>query len=360
MIIDSKIFINQKTLNDDLNEIINFPLPYEEFENSTFLITGAAGFLPAYIVESLLYLNKKKNLNIKILALVRSLSKAKLRFKEHENDENLVLINQDVSEHPFPKFSNVDFIVHAASQASPIFYKTDPVGTLKANTLGTINLLELAKEHKTKDFLYFSSGEIYGQQPEELIPIKENTFGRVDTTSVRSCYAESKRMGETACVSYSFQYGLSTKIVRPFHTYGPGMSLSDGRVFSDFVSNIVHNQDIVLKSDGSAIRPYCYISDAIVAFFTVILKGKSGEAYNVGNPYAEVSVLELAQRLINLYPEKNLKLKQENRTKNDPYVQSPIQRNCPDISKIAELGWMPRYSIEGGFKKTIESYHENQ
>ena len=348
--------LNPYILENDLVEISGADLPFHVLKDSTVLISGAAGFLPAYMVETFLYLNEKKFLNISVIGMVRNLTKARARFKKHESNNLLSLVEHDVSESAYPTFEKIDYIIHAASQASPVFYKTDPVGTLKANSLGTINLLELARIHKVKDFLFFSSGEIYGQVAADQIPIREETFGLVNPVDFRSCYAESKRLGETACVSYSTQYAFSTKIVRPFHTYGPGMSLTDGRVFSDFVSNIVNNQNIVLKSDGKAIRPYCYLSDAIIGFFTILLKGKSGEAYNIGNPEAEVSVRELAERLLTLYPEKNLRLDHQTRDKNDPYVESPIQRNCPDITKARALGWTPKHSIESGFKKTIENF----
>jgi UDP-glucuronate decarboxylase len=343
-------------IQEDLRTIYNSDIGWSKFFNSTILITGANGFLPAYLVESLLYLNfiNPEN-NVKVICLVRSIENAESRFIDYKGCTNLEFIVQDVSD-SIKLTKKVDYIIHAASQASPKFYGIDPVGTLKANVLGTMNLLDLARENKVKSFLYFSSGEVYGELDSEQIPIRENTFGYINPTNVRSCYAESKRMGENICVSYHHQYGVSAKIVRPFHTYGPKMKLDDGRVYADFVSDILNEQDICMHSDGTATRAFCYLTDATIGFFKILLDGKNGEAYNMGNPNEEYSILELAAILVNLYPEKRLKvIKQLNKEDNN-YLKSSLKRNSPNISKIRELNWCPLVSIEEGFKRTIESY----
>lgn len=343
-------------IKEDLEVIYKSEIDWSKFHNTTILITGANGFLPAYIVESLLYLNviDSKN-NVKVIALVRSLENAKIRFEEYLDDINLEFLEQDVAE-PINIESNVDYIIHAASQASPKFYGTDPVGTLKANVLGTINLLDFARQKNIKSFLFFSSGEVYGELKPDQIPIDENTFGYLNPINVRTCYAESKRMGENICASYFHQYNIPTKIIRPFHTYGPKMKLDDGRVYADFVSNILNNMDISMNSDGSASRAFCYLTDATVGFLMVLLEGDSGEAYNVGNSNEEYSILNLAEILINFYPKKNLKVIRKFSGNNINYLKSPLTRNSPNTSKIKKLGWSPIVSVEEGFKRTIESY----
>lgn len=344
-----------KVVTEDLEYIINSNLPWEYFEGKTVLISGANGFLPAYMVETLLYLNEKKFKNkIKVIGIVRNKKKALRRFSKYKNRNDLQLIVQDVCK-PVLIEGAIGYIIHAASQASPKYYGKDPVGTLSPNVFGTYNLLELAREKKVKSFLFFSSGEVYGQVSDKDIPIKEDIYGYVDPADVRSCYAESKRMGETMCVCWFHQYGVPTKIIRPFHTYGPGMRLDDGRVFADFVSDIVHNRNIVMKSDGSAIRAFCYIPDATVGFFTVLLKGKNGEAYNVGDNRGEISILNLANLLVGLFPEKKLRVEKKEITE-EGYIRSKITRNSPDISKIAELGWVPKHSLEQGFIRTVRSF----
>jgi nucleoside-diphosphate-sugar epimerase len=355
--------MNSEILKQDWQEILSCGLEFKKMRNKKILISGANGFLPAYLINFLLFLSRAQNLNLKIIGFVRNLDKANTRFglSQTVQHADLILLQQDISqpisEENLKQLAGpIDYIIHAASQASPKYYGVDPVGTLSANTLGTYYLLELAREKKPECFLFFSSGEVYGQVPDDLIPIKETSFGYIDCMNVRSCYGESKRLAETMCVSYFHQYGVKAKVVRPFHTYGPGMSLDDGRVFCDFVSDILNNRDIVMKSEGHMIRSYCYLSDATEGFLTVILKGLPAEVYNVGNPNAEVSVLELAQRLVQLFPDKKLKINKINRQQQENYLQSPILRNTPDIEKINKLGWQPRHSIESGFKRTIESF----
>lgn len=342
-------------IKEDIDAIIKNFNEWDRFKNKTVLISGANGFLPAYLVET--FLNLNINYNTKVIALVRNKEKAEKRFAQYSNNSQLKIIINDVS-NDFSIEDKIDFIIHAASQASPKYYGIDPVGTLNANVLGTINLIKLAKKNNVESFLYFSSGEVYGEVKEEDIPIKEETFGYLNCANVRACYGESKRMGENICVSYHAQYGVNAKIVRPFHTYGPGMALDDGRVFADFVANIVKKQDIILNSDGSAIRPFCYLSDATLGFLTVLINGQNGQAYNVGNPFEEYSILELANILVELYPEFNLKVVLNKPKENNSYLKSPIKRNSPDISKISQLNWQPKISVKEGFKRTITSFLE--
>jgi len=308
------------------------------------------------MVETLLYLNNTiTNFNVTVLALVRSIIKAENRFSDYLDDPHLVFIEQDVSSTICIE-RDVHFIVHAASQASPKYYGTDPVGTLSPNVLGTINLMKLAVEKKIASFLYFSSGEVYGEVENSKMPVSEKEYGYLDPTIVRSCYGESKRMGENICVSYHHQYGVSVKIVRPFHTYGPKMMLDDGRVYADFVADILANQDIIMKSDGKAIRTFCYLADATAGFFTILLNGESGQAYNIANPAEEYSIADLAQKIAELDKKLNLKVIQAVSNDDDSYLKSSISRNAANIDKAKQAGWTPRINVEEGFRRTIESY----
>ena len=349
--------IKNLIIKNDLIEIYNCNIiDWKKFKDKTILISGANGFLPAYVVKSLLFLNEiNKDYNVNVIGLVRNKKKAEVKFIEYLNNKNFILIEQDVCNEINIK-EKIDFIIHAASQASPKFYGIDPVGTLKANVVGTINLLELARKNNIESFLYFSSGEVYGILPEDKIPIKEDSYGYVNPCDVRSCYAEGKRMGENICVSYYHQYKIPIKIVRPFHTYGPGMQLDDGRVYADFVKNILQNAPIQLQSDGSAIRAFCYLTDATIGFIKVLLDGINGEAYNVGNPEGEKSILELAKILVNLPLNKNTEIKYLSTKNDNNYMKSPINRNSPNIDKMKDLGWNPKINVQEGFTRTIESY----
>ena len=341
---------------EDLAEIVSC-LDCSRLHGRAILISGASGFLPAYMVESLLYFNETRNGDCRVIGIVRDLAKAKERFRAYSGRPDLVLLQADVSR-PFEISERCDLIIHAASPASPKFFGTDPVGIMRANILGTHQLLELARTWGSEGFLLFSSGEVYGQVRPDQIPSKETDYGQIDILNPRSCYAESKRASETLAVSYLRQFGVPCRIVRPFHTYGPGMALDDGRVFADFVRDIVTRRNLVLRSDGKAVRAFCYLADAVRGFFTVLTRGESGQAYNVGNPAGALRIAELAELLVSLFPELGLKVERAEHPAAG-YLPSQISVNIPDISRLAALGWQPRYSPEDGFTRTIRSFSDH-
>lgn len=347
---------NVDTIRRDLSCIAALPLDWEKFNDSNILVTGASGFIGFYLSTFFLLLNDWGLAeNISVYCLVRNLEFAKIRFGNRLTDKNLVLINADLSQPseglPAVEF---DYIFHAASQASPKFYKIDPVGTAMPNIIGTYNLLELfRRSSRHKRFCFISSSEIYGNNIDSS-NLTESHYGSIDPLDPRSCYAESKKCAEMMCKSWSTQFDIETIIVRPFHTYGPGLKRNDGRVFADFAYNIYDNKDIVLNSDGSAIRSYCYISDLIAGIFYTIFNGAASLAYNIANPNATMSVLELAKLLISMYPEKSLNVRY-NSNSNSNYLQSAHSILTPDITKISELGWRPCVSPKEGFARFIAS-----
>lgn len=344
--------INRQIVSEDFERII-CGSALSRLQNQTILVTGANGFLPSYMVETILHLNDNYKTNCTVLALVRNLSKAKTRFSKYLGRSDLQFIESDVVD--FKKTSiPVHYIIHAASLASPKHYGVDPVGVMKANLLGTQVLLEYARNSGIKSFLFFSSGEVYGQVVSEQVPTSEDQYGYVDILNIRSCYAESKRAAETLGICYSHQYNVPFKIVRPFHTYGPGMALDDGRVFSDFVADVVYKRDITVKGDGSAVRAFCYISDAVEAFFKVLLVGVPRKAYNVGNPAGAMSILELADLLVSITPKLGLKVRFAERLESANYLTSPINKNIPNISEIVKLNWSPRFIPLDGFSRTLK------
>lgn len=341
-----------KIVEDDLQKICRSDLPWEHLQGKTVLVSGANGLLPAYMVETLLYLKK----GVRVIAVVRDAEKAALRFKDHLDDENLAMIVQDVCD-PIQVDGPVHYIAHAASQASPKYYRRDPIGTMLPNMMGTRNLLELAKEKRVDKFLFFSTSEVYGEAGRNAPAISENDFGSVDPLHYRSCYSESKRAGEALCAAYFHQHDVPAVIVRPFHTYGPMLASDDGRVFADFVFDVLSGRDITVNGNGAAVRAFCYISDATAGFFTALLKGRPGEAYNVANPGAEVSILQLAEKLARLVPGKKTKVCTQEPDIRD-HVEGGGDRWSPNIEKMNGLGWFPSVSIEEGFKRTLLSYED--
>jgi len=343
-------------IKEDLKSIITEKLSWDKFKNKVILITGGNGFLASYIIKSLLSANIYYKLNLKIICLVRNKTSKLNRLKSIKNSKSLTIFYHNL-DRPLPKdLPNSDFIIHSASQASPKYYHTDPVGTLLPNSIGTFYLLEYAVKCKSEKFLFFSSGEVYGVPLDKNKKIKEDNYGYLDSTNLRSCYAESKRIGETMCVAYSKQFNLNVNIVRPFHTYGPGLNLDDGRVFADFVADVVSKRKIIVKGNGLEKRCFCYLSDATVGFLRILLNGADREAYNLGNPSCEISIKNLAKLISNLFPHRNIKIKFERPSIKKNYLKSPVVKVLPSIEKIKKLGWFPKTSLKEGFIKTINSF----
>lgn len=331
---------------------------WDWLKNQSVLITGAYGMLASYLTFLFIYLNERvSDMNLQIYAQGRNPDKMIQRFSEYTNKDYFHIVSDDICGE-LTISAEINYIVHAASLASPQYYGVNPTGTLLPNTIGTYRLLELARRNPVKGFLFFSSGDVYGVVPETLQKITEKDYGYVDPLNIRSCYGESKRMGETMCKAWSSQYGVPAKCVRIYHTYGPTMDFeNDQRSFSEFVKNIVNCEDIMMKSDGKAVRAFCYSADAVDAFIRILRDGLPGEAYNLCNSSGEISIKELAELLVRLQPEKKLKVVQIDRNKNDVYLESPVKRTVHiSTEKLRLLGWKPTYSIEEGFLNTIKSF----
>jgi UDP-glucuronate decarboxylase len=352
---DYFILENNFIIKDDLKIVLENNFPWEELKEKTILISGGSGFLASFFAKVFLEAGRKYELNLSLVLVIRNKNSSLARLKDYLGLDNLIIYYHDISLPFSDSFPSADFYIHAASQASPKYYFSDPVGTLKANSLGTSFLLDSAVRSNAKKFLFLSGGETYGVVGEDTKDVDEHGYGYLDPMQIRSCYAESKRIGENMCASWTHQYSLNTSVARLFHTFGPGMALDDGRVFSDFVSDVVNKQNIKLKSDGQAMRTFCYISEAIEGLLTLLFYGNPGEAYNVANPKNEVTIGRLAEILCSLYPEKNLSVSKQT-SHSEKYLQTKIIKTTPNISKISQLGWNPSVSIQEGFKRTIESY----
>lgn len=338
-------------IEEDIEEILNNNINFKKLENSTVLVTGASGMIGTYILYTLVALNDLKSYNIQIVALMRKKSKLPLYLRKRDD---IIILEQDVCDR-INYNEKIDYIIHAASPASPKIMREQPVDTIMANTLGTFNTLKLAQKNNVKKYMFISSREVYGEPYEWQEEFKENDYGFVDPVQVRSCYPEGKKAAETMCISFKEQYGLDVKIVRPAHTYGPGMSIDDGRVQADFLKNVVNKENIIMKSKGDAVRTYTYIRDVISGIFYVLLNSDD-IVYNVADQGAEITIKGLAELMVNLFPERKLKV--EMHIEEDTKGCAPFKLDIINSDKLRKLGWKPTINLEEGFKRTVEYIEE--
>lgn len=349
-------------VEDDLRSIhTRAQRELEIIGGSNLLLTGAGGFLAYYFILSILYWNDRyPNRTIKITALSRFGSGIPLWLKKLDRRGDLRIIASDIISDSLPE-QTFEYIVHAASLASPMQYRQFPIETMSANVFGLNRLLKdiISKQKKIKKLLYFSSSEIYGDPTKGNIPTPESYRGNVSCTGPRACYDESKRFCETLCVNYVRVHKLPIVIARPFNNYGPGMKIDDGRVIADFARSIIQKKNIVMYSDGKPSRTYCYVSDAIAGYFKLLSLGKSGESYNIGVSKPEITVSELAANMVKI-AKKNFDYSGniiKKVSKDIDYLSDNPQRRCPDITKAGkELGYKPVISLEDGLNRTLKWY----
>lgn len=322
----------------------------ENFHDSSILITGGNGLIASALVNELMLLNKEQKLKNKIYVLCRNKDKAKQKFFKYNSDCNFNLIIQDVC-HPLNSNIHFNFIIHAASNAHPLAYSTDPVGTMKTNIIGVINLLEYARRYPVKRFMLLSSSEIYGENPSNR-EFYEDSWGYIDTLNPRSCYSESKRAAETLAASYMKQYGINIVVVRFGYIYGADITDDNSRADAQFLRKVITGEDIVMKSEGLQLRSYCYVEDAVSATLAVLLKGKTGEAYNIANPFSTATIKEFAQTLARC-GNSNLVFDIPQEIERQGY--SVISKSVLNADKLMSLGWSPKFvSLEEGIKETLK------
>lgn len=337
--------------NRDLKIITNSAVNWRMYLNSTVLITGATGRLGRYILETLADVDLEYNLNMRIIGLARSEKKARNIFGNLLELPNVEFIYQNINDEIFYE-DKIDYIFHTAGPAAPTDFNDDPVGTLWAHVNGTHNVMECAKNHQTRRVFYVSTVETYGEWKSNE-KIKESDIGFMQQLTARACYPEAKRLCETMLATYQQQYGISFCGARMCHTLGPGISLTDGRAFAEFINCIINNNDIILHSDGSAMRTYTYVADAVNAMFIIMDKGED-LLYNIASEENLISIRDLAQMMITLFPNRTSKVVFSEEASKLPYL--PFKLAIMDTSKVRELGWKPITDIHHLFKWTIESF----
>ena len=303
------------------------------------LVTGATGLVGSFLADAL------TAAGIEVTAAARDEGAVRRRF-----GENVRYVHYDATK-PLEFGFDWDYVVHAACSAHPLAYATDPVGTMQANLLGAMNLLEAQKGHPGARLLFLSTGEIYGENPGLPEGFSETDHGYVDSIRPRSCYPESKRAAETLCACYAAQYGVQAVVARLCHVYGPTFTRANSRADAQFLRNALAGQDIVMKSQGSQVRSWCYVADAVNAILTLLRVGEPGQAYNVANRNAVASIREYAETLARIG---GVRLKFDLPPDVERAGYTNVTRAVLDPGKLEALGWSARYDLETGLRHAFE------
>jgi UDP-glucuronate decarboxylase len=336
-------------LDEDIDQIIDgIGTSIRKMQGKSVLLTGAGGFLGRYIVAVVRKINESHpNEPINLVANDNFITSVDgVHVDESRNIKWLVGDAGDCAEHG----GRFDYIFHAAGIASPKYYKANPLETIRVTVDSTTQLLERAKRDSSR-FLFFSSSEVYGDPTEGNVPTPESYKGNVASRGERACYDESKRMGETLCWIYENYFGVFASVVRPFNIYGPGMLPTDARVLPNFANQINLGEKLAIYNDGQQTRTFCYITDAIIGIFKILLDSATPDVFNVGNPNPEISMKDLAIKVLEIaaagtgieyisYP--------------DSYPGDEPNRRCPDISKLANsVDYAPSVDLDTGLKRFL-------
>lgn len=358
--------IAQDIIDEDLAYMLDRASEsFDRLAGKRLLITGGAGFLGYYLVKLVLYHNQKRaeDQRIDLTVWDNYIRGIPEWLSALEGDVGLTLAKHDIT-NPLPEnMGSFEWIIHAASIASPMYYRKYPIETMDANVDGLRYLLEYCRKNSAiEGFLFYSTSEIYGDPTADNIPTPETYRGLVSCTGPRACYDESKRYGETLCVNFADQYQVPVKIARPFNNYGPGLKITDKRVLPDFALNVVNGENIVMFSDGSPTRTFCYVADAIVGYYKVLTHGEPGEPYNIGVEEPEISIATLAEKVVALGKElfgyEGEVILGVNEDKN--YLDDNPNRRCPIITKAREaLKYNPEIGVDDGLRRTMIWYKEN-
>ena len=322
---------------------------WNEFKNTTILITGSTGLIGTNLVSALAYNSKEKELNIKLILPVRDIEAASRLFDwigaeiiPYELGAELEISGP------------VDYIVHLASPTSSKFFAEKPVDTMLVNLEGTRALLEFAKKKAVKKFISVSTMEVYGF-PEKGHRVKENELGSFETMNARNSYPVAKMACEALCNGYYVQYDVPAVILRATQTFGPGVKYDDGRVFAQFMRCVIEKKDIVLKSAGLTERSYLYTADAVSAILVSLLKAEPGQAYTVANPETYISIKDMAQMVADEIAEGQIKVVFDITEDIEKLGYAGTLYMDLSVDKIESLGWNAKVGLVQMYKRMINS-----
>lgn len=341
-----------KILEEDLLRVSQCHVNFGNFYGKTFLVTGATGLIGSLFIKNLLYCNKKYDLNVHIIALVRNYNKFKNVFYDIDQIQEIEIIDSDIV-FPFKIHGQVDYILHAASVTTSKVMVTNPIKTIQTAIYGTDHILEIATQKKAK-IIYLSSMEVYGQVFYSCENVTENNLGYLDLTNVRTDYAESKRLCESLCTAYYSQNKLDVIIIRLAQTFGAGILHGENRVFAQFARSVINGENIVLHTKGASEGNYCYTSDAVIALLILFEKGKSGNTYNVCNENCHTTIAEMANMVASNFSNGKSKVVFDIPDSDEDYGYAANVKLRLNSEKMRALGWMPEIGLKESYQRMID------
>ena len=344
-----KVFEN-KQYREDISYVAGLPLPWEKLKDRSIMISGATGLVGSFLIDVIMEKNRE-GLGCTVYALGRNEQRAKERFSYCDNGK-LVFIPYDINK-PLSRddLGTVDYILHLASNTHPMAYATDPIGTITTNIIGVQNMLDFAAAHNATRCAFTSSCEIYGENRGDVEKFDESYCGYIDCNTMRAGYPEAKRCGEALCQAYIKQKGLDIVIPRLTRSYGPTLLKTDTKALSQFIGKGVRGEDIVLKSAGTQYYSYLYIADTVSGLLTVLLKGETGEAYNIADEKSDIMLKDLAAIIAEKAGTKVI-FELPDEVEKSGYSTATKARL--DSAKISRLGWTAKYDIRGGIYRTVD------
>lgn len=342
--------LNNSLYIEDISYVAGLDLPWDKLKNSKVLVIGAGGLIGSFLIDILMWQNRNADLNCKIYAMGRNGDAARERFIQYWESPLFTFITHDITNTQFGMKEDFDYILHLASNTHPVAYATYPISTITTNVIGTDNLLRYAAEHGIKRFLFASSNEIYGENRGGTEYYMEDYCGYINCNTLRAGYPESKRCAEALCQAYIMEKGLDVVIPRFTRSYGPTLLRSDTKAMSQFIWKAVSGEDIVLKSEGKQYYSYTYVADAVSGLMTVLLKGESGEAYNVADEKSDIMLKDLACAMAELGGRKVVYEMPDNMEKMGYSTATKARLNG---DKLKKLGWEMKYDIQKGIERTI-------
>lgn len=337
---------------EDLDLIAQSSLDFEKYRNASIFVTGATGLIGSSLVKSFLCCNRKRNLNIHVIAAVRSRDKAESVYGELLKREELELYIGDIID-PVQYGGPIDYMFHTASITASKLMVEHPVCTIETAYQGTKNILELARDKKVRGLVYVSSMEVYGIPDPDLEFVKEENLGYIDIGSVRSSYSEGKRICECLCTAYASEYKVPVRTARLAQTFGAGVLPSDNRVYVQFAKSAVNREDIVLHTEGTSEGNYCYTRDVIKALILLGYKGENGEAYNIVNEETHMQIRHMAALVAEKIAGGEISVRFEIPESTLAFGYAPAVKMKLSGAKMRSLGWEPEVSLVKMYERMI-------